>query len=186
VRFDNWTMINVAQAIEITNYYLMEGERRTSEQPVSNKTPVFRNITLSHMTITGAKTVMTIEGLPESAIHGLQIFDVIGSGKTGMTAHYTDCLELHNVQLNPDSGPAFTAVHATNLELDHVTTRKPLPREPVVRLEDAPAAILRDSKAFPDTGVFLSVPVGELKSVILQGNVLGNAHTPTQESAAGK
>jgi hypothetical protein len=116
----------------------------------------------------------------------LHIFDIVGSGKTGMTAHYTDGLELHNVQLNPDGGPAFTAVHASNLELDHVTTRKPLPGEPVLRLEDTPAAILRDSKAFPNTGVFLSVPTGELKSIILQGNVLNNAHTPTQESVAGK
>lgn len=184
VRFDNWTMINVPQPIEVTNYYLMEGERRTSEQPVSKKTPIFRNITLSHMTITGAKTLMSIEGLPESSIHDLHIFDIIGSGKTGMTAHYTDGLELHNVQLNADGGPAFTAVHATNLELDHVTSRKPLSGEPVIRLEDTPGAILQDSRAFPNTGVFLSTPPGELKSIILEGNVLNNAHTATHESAA--
>jgi polygalacturonase len=184
VRFDNWTMINVLQAIEVTNYYLMEGERRTSEQPVSKRTPVFRNITLSHMTITGAKNLMSIEGLPESSIQGLRIFDVIGSGKVGMTAHYTDGLELHNVQLNAESGPAFTVVHAANLELDHITTRKPLAGERVVRLEGTPGAILRDSKAFPDTGVFLSTPPGELKTIILQGNVLNNAHTPTEESGS--
>jgi polygalacturonase len=186
VRFDNWTMINVAQAIEVTNYYLMEGERRTSEQPFSKTTPVFRNITLSHMTITGAKNLMSIEGLPESSIQGLHIIDVVGSGKTGMLAHYTDGLELHNVQLNPESGPAFTAVHAKNLELDHITTRKPLPGEAVVHLEDSAGAILRDSKAFPETGVFLSTAPGELKSIVLEGNVLTNAHTPTQESATSR
>jgi hypothetical protein len=63
---------------------------------------------------------------------------------------------LHNVQLNPESGPAFKVVHASNLELDHVTRRKPLQGVPAVRLEDTPGAILRDSRAFPGTEIFLS------------------------------
>ena len=111
---------------------------------------------------------------------------MIGTGKVGMTANYTDGLELHNVQLNPESGPAFKAVHASNLELDHVSTRKSLPEVPVVRLEDTPGAILRDSRAFPGTGTFLSTKTGELQKIVLQGNVMGNAHTPTGETDAEK
>jgi polygalacturonase len=182
VRFDNWTMENVGEAIEVTNYYLMEGEKRTSEESVSKRTPIFRNIVISNMTINGAKVLIDIEGLPEMPIQGLGISDVIGAGTLGMTANYTDGLELHNVQLNPESGPAFKVVHASNLELDHVTRRKPLQGVPVVRLEDTPGAILRDSRAFPGTEIFLSTNTGELKNLILEGNVLGNASTPTKES----
>jgi polygalacturonase len=181
VRFDNWTMENVGQAIEVTNYYLMEGEKRTSEEPVSKKTPSFRNIAMSNMTISGAKVLISIDGLPEMPIQGLRISDVIGSGKVGMTANYTDGLELHNVQMNPESGAAFKVAHATNLELDHVTTRKPLPGVPVIRIEKSASAILRDSKAFPGTETFLSTPKGELKDVIMQGNEMNNAATPTAE-----
>ena len=182
VRFDNWTMENVGEAIVVTNYYLMEGEKPTSEEPVSKRTPIFRNIAMSNMTINGAEVLIDIEGLPEMPIQGLRISDVIGTGKVGMTARYTDGLELHNVQLNPESGPAFKAIHASNLELDHVTTRKPLPSMPVVRLEDTPGAIVRDSRAFPGTQVFVSTKSGELKNITLEGNVLGNTHTPTEES----
>jgi len=182
VRFNNWTMENVGEAIEVTNYYLMEGEKRTSEEPVSKRTPIFRNIVMSNMTINGAKVLIDIEGLPEMPIQGLRISDVIGAGTLGMTANYTDGLELHNVQLNPESGPAFKVVHASNLELDHVTRRKSLQGVPVVRLEDTPGAILRDSRAFPGTEIFLSTNTGELKNIILEGNVLGNASTPTKES----
>ena len=98
IRFDNWTMENVGEAIVVTNYYLMEGERRTSGQPVSNRTPIFRNIAVSHMTIDGARTLIDIEGLPEMRIQNLRISDVIGTGKVGMKAAYTDGLELHDVQ----------------------------------------------------------------------------------------
>jgi polygalacturonase len=34
VRFDNWTMEDVGQGINVTNFYLMEGEVRTGEQRV--------------------------------------------------------------------------------------------------------------------------------------------------------
>lgn len=185
VRFDNWTMENVGEAITVTNYYLMEGERRTSEQPVSKKTPVFRNIAMSNMTIDGAKVLIDVAGLPEMPIQGLHISNVMGTGKIGMRAEYADDLELHNVQLNPASGPAFSAIHVTNLELDDVSSIKRAPGMPVIRLDDAAGAVIRNSRAFPGTGVFLSVEPGLLKRIFLQGNVLNNAATPTQETRQG-
>ncbi len=156
IRFDNWTMENVGEGIVVTNTYLMEGERRRGQEPVSKTTPVFRNIAMSHMTIDGAKTLIDIEGLPEMPIQDLRISDVVGTGKTGIRAAYTDGLELHDVQLNAAAGPAFSVEHASNLELDDVTTRQPQNQTPVIRLEDTPGAIVRDCRAFKGTGVFLS------------------------------
>lgn len=184
VRFDNWTMENVGEAIVVTNYYLMEGEHRTAEQPVSRTTPVFRDIAISNMTIDGAKTLIDIEGLPEMPIQSLHISDIIGTGDAGMRAEYTDDLELDHVQLNPHAGPAFRVDHSTNLELDDISSRKPASGAPVVRLDHTPGAILRDSRAFPGTGVFLSTAPGLLKKITLEDNVLGNAATPTQEKTA--
>ena len=180
IRFDNWTMENVGQAIVVTSYYQMEGERPAGEQPVSNKTPVFRNIAMSHMTIDGAKTLIDIEGLPEMPIQSLHISNVMGQGNAGMNARYTDDLELHDVELSPASGAAFTVSHSSNLELDGVTTRKPLADAPVVRLEDTPGAVVRDCRAFPGTAVFLSTAQGELAKIVLEGNVLSNAKIPVE------
>lgn len=180
IRFDNWTMVNVGVAIVVTSYYTMEGETRTGEQPVSKTTPVFRNIAMSHMTINGAKSLIDIEGLPEMPIQTLHISDVIGTGDVGMNATYTDGLELHDVELNPASGPAFTATHSSNLELDDVAARKPAPQSPVILLEDTGGAIVRNCRAFPGTGVFLSTKKDELEKIIQQGNVLANAATPAE------
>jgi polygalacturonase len=184
VRFDNWTMENVGQAINVTSYYLMEGEVRTSAQPVSEKTPVFRNIAISHMTIHGARVAINVEGLPEMPIMGLRISDVIASAKIGMEAHNTRALELHHVQVNAESGPAFRVQDSQELELDGVATRQPLAGSPVIRLDRCPGAIVRDSHAFAGTGTFLSVAPGELKGIVLQGNVLDSARQPTEEAPA--
>jgi hypothetical protein len=85
------------------------------------------------------------------------------------------------VQLNVDAGPAFQMTHSTNLELDDVTTRKPVADVPVIRLEETPGAVVRNSRAFPGTGVFLSTPLGEMKDVVFASNMMANAQTPTAE-----
>ena len=181
VRFDNWTMEDVGEGIVVTNYYLMEGETRKGSEAVSRTTPIFRNIAMSHMTIDGAKTLIDVEGLPEMRIQNLRISDVMGTGQTGMKAAYTDGLELHDVQLNPAAGPAFTVEHSSNLELDDVTESKPLAKTPVIRLDDTPGAVVRDSRAFAGTGVFLATAKGELKRIVLEGNALGEAKVATEE-----
>ncbi len=179
--FDNWTMENVGDAITITNYYMMEGEVKTSEQPVSVRTPIFRNISVSNMVVNGAKVLIDVEGLPEMPISNLHISNIIGTGKVGLIGNYSDGLELHDVELNAERGPTFQVENSTNLELDHVTTRKPLADAAVIRLDATPGAIIRNSKAFPGTKVFLATAPGELKGLYLEGNVLGNAQTPKQE-----
>jgi hypothetical protein len=184
VRFDNWTMENVGTAINVTNYYLMEGEKpATTPEPVSNRTPVFRNIAVSNMTVNHARVAIDIEGLPEMNISGLRISDFIASAQTGVKAYHTDGLELHHVQVNAEHGPAFLIRDSRDLELDGVSTRKPVAGMPVVRLDHCPGAIVRNSRAFAGTSTFLSVGSGELKTVILEGNALGRAGKPAEESA---
>jgi len=180
-RFGNWTMENVGTGIVVTSYYVMGGETTTTEEPVSARTPVFRNIAISDVTIHGAKKVVDIDGLPEMPITALRLTDVVGAGKVGLTARHTEALELHAVQLNVDRGPAFAIETAANLELDGITTRKPIAGSPVLRLTQSPDAILHNNRAFVGTRTFLSVGPGELKTLHLAGNVLDNATTPTEE-----
>jgi polygalacturonase len=183
VRFDNWTMNNVGTAINVTNYYMMEGEvRSTGEETVSARTPVFRDIGISHMTVNHARVAVDLEGLPEMPLSGLRITDMVASAQTGVKAYHTSGLELHQVQINAAAGVAFHIRDSKDLELDGVTTRTPT-ADPVIRLEHCPGAIVRNSKAFKSTATFLSVPPGELKTTVLQGNTLGEARKPTEESA---
>lgn len=184
VRFNNWTMENVGQAISITNFYRMTGEVTPSDSSISNRTPRFRNIAISNMTINNARVVANIDGLPEMPIEGVRISDVIGSGKAGFKVAGTVALELHNVQVNADNGPAFLIRNSDDLELDGISTRKPLANVPVIRLDNCRGTILWDSKTFEGTDIFLSTAPGELKNVIQAGNITTNAKKITDEVAA--
>ncbi len=182
IRFDNWVMQNPGVAIVVTSYYMMEGETMSAEEAVSKRTPILRDIAISHVTVNGAKKLIDIEGLPEMPISGLRLIDIVGSGETGLLAEKTDALELHQVQLDVEHGPSFLIEGAANLELDDISSRRPLADAPVIRLTGSQGAILRNSRTFPGTNVFLSTLPGELQKIRLTGNMLENARTPAKES----
>ena len=185
VRFDNWTMEDVGRGVNVTSYYVMAPENKSTAppEPVSERTPIFRNIAISHMTINRARLAIDIEGLPEMPISGLRISDVVAISKLGMKAFNTEGLELHNVRIDAESGPAFLVRASKDMELDAVTTPKPLPDTPVIRLDRCAGTVVRASRAAAGTGVFLSVAPGELHGVVLEGNALGKARKAAEESS---
>ncbi len=181
LRFDNWTMEDVGTGIVVTSYYTMGGENNTALGPVSQRTPIIRNIAISNITISRAKSAIDIEGLPEMRIEDLHLNDIMATGTTGLFARDTDALELHHVQITASQGPAFTLDTSSNLLLDDVTSRIPVKGSPVIRLTKSPGAVLRDSRAFPGTQTFLSTGLGELKTDSQVGNTLANAKVPTEQ-----
>jgi len=203
ILFDNWTMDDIGRAINVSQYYQMQGEVPPPPEPLSSRTPVFRNIIMSNMVINRSQNgtlaarrpvtpgaspppqmaTINIAGLEEAPITGLRIGNVVASGMGGLKAYNTAGLELHNVQMNADVGPAFQVRDSNDLDLDGVSTRELLPEMPVVRLDRCPGAVVRGSRAVAGTGTFLSVPPGELKSVVLEGNALGSARKAAEESA---
>ena len=184
VRFDNWTMKDVGTGIVLTSYYVMGGEEPTAKQPVSNRTPLFRNIGISNVTIDHAKkAVVDIEGLPEMPIDGLHLTDIIGSGQRGMIATHTSAMELRDVELNAAQGPAFAIDNSSNLILDDISSSRPPAGSPVVRLMNASGAILENSRAFPGTDVFLAVEAGEADKGHFSNNYLRNAKIPVQTNS---
>jgi polygalacturonase len=179
LRFDNWVIDNpVRSGILVTNYYV-----RIPEEPVSERTPVFRNISISNVTVSGAPIVIDIQGLPEMPIEGLRIRDVVGAGKRGLQAFNTKGLELHDVKIDAAEGPAFLIRDSSDVELDRVERDQGLTGMPVVRLDRVTRALIQGSRAWPGTGTFLSAAPGLLKSVVLDANDLAAAKAQTEESS---
>ncbi len=75
----------------------------------------------------------------------------------------------------------FLIRDSTNLDLDGVQTRTPKNDVPVVRLDRVKHATLRNSVAWPDTNIFLSLAPGMKTDVSLTANDLGAAKTALQE-----
>jgi len=174
IRFDNWIIEDPSgAAIEVTNYYT-----KVPDEPVSDRTPIFRNITISHMTVNRAPVAVSIEGLPEMPIEGLHLWDITATSKAGLRAFNTSALELHNIEINPAEGPAFLIRKSSGLLIDAIESRLPT-EAPVLRLDDCPNAVIRGTRAWPGTNVFLSTQPGA-KYILHEKDQLA-AKNPTEE-----
>jgi polygalacturonase len=174
LRFSNWTMRDVGTAIEVTNFYMMEGETKEARGPAPKGpgTPAFENIAITGVTIDGAKRLIDVDGLPESPIDGLRISDVIGTGTLGAHIVHASAVELRNLQINVTSGPAFLIEDCPDAELDHVGSRKEPPNEPVVRLERSGGTIVRNCRTVPGVGDGVLVSAdSKPRSIVAEGLV---------------
>ena len=170
IRYSNFIVENVREPIYITNFYT-----KTDPEPVSERTPIFRDIAISHFTIKNSPLTAKILGLPEMPIQQLRITDMTASTKTGFHCECVDGLELHNVQVNVDSGSAFEISNCSNLELDGITTQKSQLNDPVVRMVDVQNAFIRGCRAFTGTVNFLELCGKTTSDIVLIGNYFAKA-----------
>jgi polygalacturonase len=191
IRFDNWVIEDTPNpAIEVTNYYT-----RAPEEPVSERTPIFRNIAISHVTVNRCRTAVSIEGLPEMPVEGLRLTDVIATAKEGLRAFNTKGLELHNVRIDPEGGIPFLIRDSVSLDLDGVQTHAPKAGVPVVRLDRDKGVTMRNIVPWPNTGVFLSLGPGTKSDVAIasgvtvkeeESDVWKSINTPDRPRTAGQ
>lgn len=154
IRFDNWVIIDAPrEAIHITSNY-----SRMAEEPRSERTPVFRNIAISNVTVVNAQRVVHLDGLSEQAIEQVRISDLKGTGKTGFVADRADDLELHDVRIDAKEGPAFSFTNSRRLLLDNLAaTTPPAGDNPVVSLTDVTDTALTGGRLPPGLKVYLKV-----------------------------
>jgi polygalacturonase len=156
IRFNNWVIEDTPNpAIEVTNYYT-----RVPDEPFSERTPIFRNIAISNVTVNRCKTAVSIEGLPEMPVEGLRLTDIIATAKEGLRAFNTKGLELHNVRIDAENGIPFLIRDSVSLDLDGLQTRTPKAGVPVVRLDRSRGVTVRNVVPWPGVGTYLSVAPG--------------------------
>ncbi len=150
-RFDNWVIEDAKkQAFELTSRY-----GRSEPEPVSDRTPTFRNISYSNITVVNANQVASILGLPEKALENIRFTDVTATGKTGFIVEQASDVEFHNVRVDVTSKSAFSFAEARGLVLADVTSRSPVKGTPVMTFKDTDGIWLRSTRAAPGTESFL-------------------------------
>ncbi|MHC4508353.1 MAG: glycoside hydrolase family 28 protein [Planctomycetota bacterium] len=173
IRFANFVVENVREPIYITSFYT-----KTEPEPVSERTPIFRDIAISHFTIKNSPCTAKILGLPEMPIQRLRITDLTASTRAGFTCDSVTSLVLRDVHVDADRGPAFEIKNCKDVELRAVKSTNPQADEPVVRLENVQDAFIRGCRAYPGTGSFLELEGKMTRGITLIGNELSAARSP--------
>jgi polygalacturonase len=95
---ENVAMRNIeAQAINFNSYY---------EREATGKSPLFRNITIDHVRVNGARTAIEMIGLPEKWLENIRITHVVFDNvENGAIAHRVKELTLKDVSISSKKRP---------------------------------------------------------------------------------
>lgn len=152
VRVDNIVMHHIGtQAIVLDMQYSTAGP-----EPVSERTPRFRNIHLSHITGDAAAAGL-INGLEEMPVEDVTIEDVQLETEKGFVIKEAKNIAFHHILINARTGPALSAQNTEGLELDGVSSHLPQAKVPVIRFEDVSHVFVHNCWAYPGTDLFLEI-----------------------------
>ena len=173
VRVSNIVMRGIErEAIILTTFY-----EKSDPEPVSERTPIFRNIRFNG--ITGdAKIAGELTGLGEMPLQGVSLSDVSLDAASGFTIMDAKDVRFHNVTINAAKGPAILADKTTGLELDAVTTGRPDTKSPVIALGDIKNVFVHGCSALPGIKNFISVPEKFAGELVLEGNSFKGLNEP--------
>ncbi|PWG79857.1 glycoside hydrolase family 28 protein [Pararcticibacter amylolyticus] len=182
IRVDNIIMKNIQeQAIVLDLQYA-----KTQPEPVSERTPAFRNIHLSNITASGVKQACYINGLEEMPVENITFNDINMDAESGFHIKNAANIEFHNVHVNTKAGPVLKTENVTTLVANGLKSLKPLPGVPVAELTNTKDVFFYNSFPAPGTDTFLKVNGEQSKGITLKNNNFKNVKTPVVQDPAVK
>lgn len=183
IRVDNIVMKDIKeQAIVLDMQYA-----KSKPEPVSEKTPAFRNIYLSNITASGVKQACLINGLEEMPVDNVSFNDFNIEAESGFTIRQAGNIELHNVRVSTSSGPALKAEDVKNLVVDGLKSLRPLPGVAVADLTNTQDAFIYNCFPVSGTDTFLKISGENTRNITVKGNNFRNVkNAVVQEEGQGE
>jgi len=109
IHYRNITMKKVRYPVWITSYYPKPPVQPSQDQPTEGKSlnPVWRDISIENLTVTGSPNSILLWGLPDQPIDGVTFKNAKISAETGALIFHAKNIGLANVSINPAAGPAL-------------------------------------------------------------------------------
>ncbi len=173
IRVSNVVMRNILkEAVMINLFY-----SNVPEEPVSERTPAFRDIHISN--VTGeAKKAIAIIGLPERPVSEVTFNDIDLDSEHGVDISAAENITFSNVTINNKIGPAFKFINSSNIELGAVKTMTEQTDRPVIYLENTKNVAIYNSLQTTKAKTFVELVGSESESVYLGKNYLIGVSKP--------
>ena len=173
IRVDNIIMKNIRQqAIVLDMQYA-----KTDPEPVSERTPQFRNIHLSNITAQ-TKQAIFINGLAEMPVEDITFSDIQFDAEQGAVIKEAKNIEFHNVRITTKQGSSLVAENVNGLIIDGVKTVNPGAEKPVIDLMNVENVFVYNCYPVKGTQVFLNLKGAKTKNVFLKNNYFIHTQTP--------
>lgn len=163
IRVSNIIMKNIKeQAIVLDMQYA-----KTKPEPVSERTPKFRNIHIAN--ITGdAKQAIFINGLEEMPIEDITFNDMQIDAELSSVFREAKNIELHNVTINTKRGASIIAENVLGLTINAFKTIKPTDK-PALQLTNISNLFLYNANPVASAN-YVEILGAKTKNIVLKNN----------------
>lgn len=179
IRVNNIVMKNIKDEAIVMNLFY---DPDTKPEPVTERTPIFRNIHISNLTGSKVKRAGYIHGIEEMPIQNISFSNINMDAEEGFTIHTAKNVEMHDVKINAENGPSFHIEESEDLVLDNIKSDRPLDQEPVLRLTNVSNVFLYNNFPMAPTKVFMEVEGERTGKIYLKNNQFQNAEESIKES----
>jgi polygalacturonase len=120
--YENLTMTAVKNPIYIIDWYperyAPKDPATEKAEPVTDHTPINKNIIIRNVTATNCSTAGTIRGLPEAPVSDVTLSNVTISAKTGLKIYHAHGIRFADSKIEVESGKRLTLFDAEVADLE--------------------------------------------------------------------
>ena len=179
IRVSNIVMKNIKDEAIVMNLFY---DPETKPEPVTERTPIFRNIHISNLTGSNVKRAGYIHGIVEMPVENISFSNVNIDAEIGLRIHTAKNVEMHNVKIATETGPSFDIEDSEYVVLDNIKSDEPLEAEPVILLNNVSNVFLYNNFPMVPTNLFLKVGGEKTSNVFLENNQFINVKKPVAEA----
>ena len=177
IRVDNIVMKNIKeQAIVLDMQYA-----KTTVEPISERTPIFRNIHFSNITAQGNQAGY-LNGLEELPIEDISFQDLNFDTQSGFVIKNSKNIQFDNVRVNTERGAVIKAENSQQISIKQVLTNKPHTGVPILDFSNLQQVSIQGNIPLVPSDIYLKVSGEKSGSYLMGDNNFKNVKTPIQTS----
>ncbi len=169
---NNLIMRNVDDCFSIDMFY-----QPTKLEPVSERTPKFRNFHFSNITATGCEAAGYFAGLDEMWVEDVSLDTIHIEAEGGLLFKNARNVMLRNASIRVKKGSALKFDHVEGLEIAGARPESQETASPIVYMNTVKRAFIRACTALPGTNTFLLIDGKETSAIHMLDNFLTDAAT---------
>lgn len=176
IRVNNIVMNDIQRNAFIFDLFY---DKESAVEPVSERTPIFRNIHISDVTGSNIRKIGYITGIEEMPIDEISFSNINMTGVEGFTVKTASNIRFHNVDFSSEKGSPFAFADSRNIVLDNVRSKYPVANEPVIVFNNVKNSIINNCFQITSCDVFYSAKQSEF---IWGDNFMQNVKTINLEN----
>ncbi len=171
INVSNVVMKNIRkEAIKINMFY-----SKTEEEPVSERTPAFRNIHINNLTGSAYQAGFLL-GLNELKLADISFSNIHLESQVGFTIEDAEYIAFNNCVVNTKSGHTISTKNSRYLEINNVKNNLLKQDFPLFQLTDSQDTWIYNCYPFHKTEIFLNVEGSLSKRITISDNNFQNVN----------